>query len=129
MTEARTGGNARRMCLLADGRTAHGPIVEIDKDGKEHLVGRVVRGKREGRFVEPGLGGITSETTYRDGLVDGTFTLKRANGTLIGEQAFVRGQRHGARREWSDKGALVAVELYDRGVPVGEWLRDGSKRV
>jgi len=112
----------RRVCLLEDGITAHGPVVDIDEHGREHLVGRVIRGKREGRWVESNpLLGTKTEISYRDGRVDGRFTVSDSKGKLVAEQEFRDGHPHGKRMARNVDGSLQSVEYYENGKPTGTW--------
>lgn len=119
----------RRVCIEADHITGHGPIVEIGPDGVERLVGRMVHGKRDGKFVERVVAGFVVESFFRDGLVEGLYTLRDANGVPVSSQQFRRGRRHGWRRDTGPDGSLKKLEIYDNGVPAGEWEDHGPDGV
>ena len=123
-SQVHEGRNApkRRICLLDDGITVHGPIVEILPDGTERIVGRVNRGLREGKFVENDpLVGMTTEAVYKGGLVDGVYSIRRANGQPFVEQQFRAGHPHGVRKQWLADGAVKSIEHYENGKPTGTW--------
>jgi hypothetical protein len=123
-TTARTT-EGRRICLLPDRITVHGPVVQIEQ-GVERLVGHVKRGKREGWWRDSILG-IEQEMFFKDGKVDGLYRARDAKHTLL-EWNFRDGHSHGKRTEWELDGTLKSVAYFNRGRPTGTWERhEGGK--
>jgi hypothetical protein len=114
-------GTRRRLCVLEDGVTVHGPVVDITKDGRERFVGRSVRGKREGKWIQsdPLVG--STEAVYKDGKLDGRLVIRDLDGKKIGEQEFRMGQRHGMNTTWNADGTVTRQEHYEDGLPARTW--------
>jgi hypothetical protein len=110
----------RRICLLPDGITAHGPVVRMDQ-GVERLVGYVRHGKREGRWFDASPG-FEQEMFFKAGKLDGRYTVRDAKHTLL-EWNFRDGHSHGKRTEWQFDGTLKSIEYFNRGRPTGTWER------
>lgn len=114
----------RRICLLPDGITTHGPVVRMDQ-GVERLVGYVHHGKRE---VGGSMHRLASNRRCfsRPERLDGRYTVRDANHTLL-EWNFRDGDSHGKRTEWQFDGTLKSIEYFNRGRPTGTWERlDGD---
>lgn len=122
-----------RMCRRKDGQI-HGPVVEIDKQGRESRIGQIVNGKKHGRWVSFSNSPIKTISEYRDGELermemfdrDGTSFLRSSwmgglahgswrysNGRARVERTFRDGQRSGSWRKFGSDGELVESRQYD----------------
>ena len=124
-----------RMCRRTDGQI-HGPVVEIDKQGRERRIGQIVNGQKHGRWVSFSNSPIKSISEYRDGALesiemfdrDGTSFLRSSwtgglahgswrysSGRARVERTFRDGRRSGSWRKFGSDGELVERRQYDDG--------------
>jgi hypothetical protein len=59
------------------------------------------------------------QTTYRDGLEHGRFTVHK-KGKLVEEREYVHGHKHGTHRGWHTNGNLKFVSNFDQGAYTGD---------
>ncbi len=108
-------------CETSDG-VWDGPVREIDEKGREHLIGHIANGKREG-FWRMWLSGgqDISEVHYRAGLADGSWRIF-SEGMLIMESHHKAGLFDGVTTTW-DVGGLRSIRYYTNGHRAGVWQR------
>ncbi len=106
----------------------HGKYSEFDAQGAVVMTGVYAQGKREGTWTQQidgaqvqGLLGLsdrgfagpfTSQATFKDGVLDGDWTVADSKGRLISSWAYVDGARHGASTLYNAEGAVVQSLTY-----------------
>jgi antitoxin component YwqK of YwqJK toxin-antitoxin module len=89
----------RNVSILSDDTYVNdGPYVEYYPDGQKFAEGNYVAGVMEGEwnYWHP-TGEVCKTITFKKGKPEGTFEVRRADGTLESKQSFKNGIRHG---EW-----------------------------
>ena len=84
--------------------------------------GELVNGKLEGKvrqFHEAGY--LSGESTYRDGLQEGTAKEYYADGTVSSQQEYKQGQPEGLHRRFHENGQPAAEGWLAAGERQGEW--------
>lgn len=117
----------------------HGKYVEYDALGSVVMSGSYVQGKREGEwtqqitgeqvqgllgqcdrdFVEP----FTSQATFKDGTLDGDWTVVDGKGRLMSSWTYTGGARHGTSSLFNAKGEVTQLLTYKNN------LADGPARI
>lgn len=99
----------------------HGKGVLWSPNGTKQEEGQWLGGLRHGDWKWWWSGGEVVEC-YQDGIRHGLRRiLARETGTVIGEEPFVQGKRHGRCRYFHLNGQLRREGQYDKDVPIGEW--------
>lgn len=101
--------------LTGQGRYASGKRTGVwrrwaDADALPPATGAITRG-----FAPP----FVSQATYRDGLLQGAWTITDSENRTVLEIAFEAGDRHGAATVYDSTGAVVRRSRFDQGVPKG----------
>ncbi len=120
-------GMQERSCRRPDG-TLDGPLVDIDATGRERRRGQLTNGKKQGRWVI-WLGDVLiGERHYRDGLLDGPFTLFAPDGQPVIQSYYTADVMDGRQVIRTEAGAPASERFFQRGRRTGTWrrFRDGE---
>jgi antitoxin component YwqK of YwqJK toxin-antitoxin module len=84
--------------------------------------GCLVKGKKEGKWVERGPGGqVLDETTWKAGRRDGPTAAWFGNCQVKWRGAYLAGQRDGEWTEWAIDGKKVSQGTWTKNVRTGTW--------
>lgn len=109
----------------------HGVWRAWDAQGRLAGQGRYAWGKPSGqwtRWASPetpaeAFAGFTgpflSQATYRDGKLEGVWSIFDADGRLVSEVHFQNGSRHGLATQWTPSGEIARRGRFEQGLPVG----------
>ena len=109
-----------RFCRRTDGQL-HGPVVEIDQQGRERKVGQIIDGKKQGRWVSFASSPMKTKSVYRDDQLE-RFTMFDDPGLVVRHRSWSAGVPHGL---WSDANTTgQRVERsFRNGLRTGLWRR------
>jgi antitoxin component YwqK of YwqJK toxin-antitoxin module len=116
--------------------TTHAPFVLFYPEGGVRLLGQLVDGKPDGRWIRyyEDTGNTQSTCNYKNGILHGKAkSYRHKDNTLWKEEYFVNGQLHGEEKHYhSDGTTLSSLTNHEHGRKNGhykEWHPDGSLSV
>lgn len=105
-----------------------GPYMEINNFGQYELVAHYRRGQLHGRVAKYNLTRLVEEMYYKEGVLDGPYTLYFPNSDVKQRTAeFRNGKEHGIIRFFNDKGKITMEYEYRNGEKISGGIVEGEK--
>ena len=105
---------------IGSNELANGSIYDIVKNKKVNM-GRLLNGKKHGRWVEIHHDHRRLEETYKHGLLDGSVSLYYKNGQREWRHTYNNGILDGPYTKWYKNGQRSVEGAFENGDAVGLW--------
>lgn len=105
-----------------------GPYMEINNFGQYEIVAHYRQGKLHGRYAKYNLTRLVEEMYYKDGLLEGPYTLYFPNSDVKQRTAeFRNGKEHGMIRFFNDQGRITMEYEYRNGEKISGGIVEQEK--